>query len=43
MEPLLGNIKRRIEDDVDKDDKTPGEVVKKIKGYISESFVLISE
>lgn len=43
MEPLLENIKRRIEYVVDKDDKIPGEAVKKIKGYISESFVLISE
>lgn len=43
MESLLENIKRRIKDDVDKDDKVPGEVVKKTKSYISESFVLISE
>ncbi|PHZ09075.1 uncharacterized protein RHIMIDRAFT_263876 [Rhizopus microsporus ATCC 52813] len=42
MEPFLENIKR-IEDDVHKDDKIPGEAVKKIKGYISQSFVLISE
>ncbi|KAG0808039.1 hypothetical protein G6F25_010093 [Rhizopus arrhizus] len=43
MEPLLEDIKRRIEDVVDEDDNIPGEAVKKIKGYISESFELISE
>jgi hypothetical protein len=43
MELFLENIKRRIEDVVHKDDKILGEAVRKIKGYISESFVLISE
>lgn len=43
MELLLENAKRKIEDDVDQYGDIPGEVVKKIKGHVSESFVLINE
>jgi hypothetical protein len=38
MEPLLENIKRGIEDVVDKDDKIPGEAVKKLKDILVKAL-----
>lgn len=42
MRPLLENIKRKIDTDVD-NEEIPEAIAKKVKGYINESFATINK